>query len=158
MVPWIFCSNCSKIFLSFWTAPSNSSGESMYLHRMWLIANAHTPTHIDIDLLMMTWKWSNWIWENKSIHICNKWDTFGGYWWMLGLRHSPGHNHPVYVWYLGIGAGFVQAQTSMTDTDNVCPYDSMYREVSNIWRTLVGNTIVDHSDVGAAPTTSSLST
>ena len=39
-----------------------------------------------------------------------------------------------------------------------------YRQVSNIRRTLVGNTIVDNSDVvgaspvGAAPTTSSLST
>ena len=38
-----------------------------------------------------------------------------------------------------------------------------YREVSNIRRTLVGNKIVDHSDVvgatpvGAAPTTSSFS-
>ena len=40
----------------------------------------------------------------------------------------------------------------------------MYRQVSNIRRTLVGNGIVDHSDVfgaspvGAAPTTSSFST
>ena len=39
-----------------------------------------------------------------------------------------------------------------------------YRQVSNIWRTLVGNKIVGHSDVvgaspvGAAPTTSSFST
>ena len=39
-----------------------------------------------------------------------------------------------------------------------------YRQVSNISRTLVGNEIVDHSDVvgaspvGAAPTTSSFST
>ena len=39
-----------------------------------------------------------------------------------------------------------------------------YRKVSNIGRTLVGNEIVDHSDVvgaspvGAAPTTSSFST
>ena len=39
-----------------------------------------------------------------------------------------------------------------------------YRQVSNISRTLVGNKIVDHSDVvgaspvGAAPTTSSFST
>ena len=39
-----------------------------------------------------------------------------------------------------------------------------YRQVSNIRRTLVGNEIVDHSDVvgaspvGAAPTTSSFST
>ena len=41
---------------------------------------------------------------------------------------------------------------------------SNYRQVSNIRRTLVGNNIVDHSDVvgaspvGAAPTTSSFST
>ena len=41
---------------------------------------------------------------------------------------------------------------------------TIYREVSNIRRTLVGNKIVDHSDVvgpspaGAAPTTSSFST
>ena len=40
---------------------------------------------------------------------------------------------------------------------------NMYREPSNIRRTLVGNKIVDHSDVvgaspvGAAPTTSSFS-
>ena len=40
----------------------------------------------------------------------------------------------------------------------------IYRQVSNISRTLVGNKIVDHSDVvgaspvGAAPTTSSFST
>ena len=42
--------------------------------------------------------------------------------------------------------------------------DHDYRQVSNIRRTLVGNKIVDHSDVvgaspvGAAPTTSSFST
>ena len=41
---------------------------------------------------------------------------------------------------------------------------TQYRQVSNIRRTLVGNKIVDHSDVdgalpvGAAPTTSSFST
>ena len=41
---------------------------------------------------------------------------------------------------------------------------SEYRQTSNISRTLVGNEIVDHSDVvgaspvGAAPTTSSFST
>ena len=41
---------------------------------------------------------------------------------------------------------------------------AMYRQVSNVRRTLVGNNIVDNSDVvgaspvGAAPTTSSLST
>ena len=43
-------------------------------------------------------------------------------------------------------------------------FHTIYRQVSNIRRTLVGNKIVDHSDVvgaspvGAAPTTSSFST
>ena len=43
-------------------------------------------------------------------------------------------------------------------------YDAQYHQVSNIRFTLVGNKIVDHSDVvgaspvGAAPTTSSFST
>ena len=43
-------------------------------------------------------------------------------------------------------------------------YKKCYRKVSNIRRTLVGNKIVDHSNVvgaspvGAAPTTSSFST
>ena len=46
----------------------------------------------------------------------------------------------------------------------VCIKGQMYRKVSNIGRTLVGNKIVDHSDVvgaspvGAAATTSSFST
>ena len=47
--------------------------------------------------------------------------------------------------------------------DGVMHQNNIYREVSNISHTLVGNKIVDHSDVvgaspvGAAPTTSSLS-
>ena len=47
----------------------------------------------------------------------------------------------------------------------ITPFDfRKYRQVSNIRRTLVGNKIVDHSDVigaspvGAAPTTSTFST
>ena len=53
-----------------------------------------------------------------------------------------------------------------SDSDHHLSYylcDDHYREVSNIRRTLVGNKIVDHSDVvgaspvGAAPTTSSFS-
>ena len=52
------------------------------------------------------------------------------------------------------------------DLEIVAIFDSKgdYRKVSNIRRTLVGNKIVDHSDVvgaspvGAAPTTSSFST
>ena len=54
-------------------------------------------------------------------------------------------------------------------TDSISEYLNVgvnlyYRQVSNIRRTLVGNKIVDHSDVvgaspvGAAPTTSSFST
>ena len=37
------------------------------------------------------------------------------------------------------------------------PSQQEYRQTSNISRTLVDNKIVDHSDVGAAPTTSSFS-
>ena len=53
-------------------------------------------------------------------------------------------------------ADFLSPVAPFTNTD--------YRQVSNIRRTLVGNQIVDHSDVvaaspvGAAPTTSSFST
>ena len=42
-----------------------------------------------------------------------------------------------------------------------CPkdIDTIYRQISNIRHTLVGNKVVDHSDsVGASPTTTSLST
>ena len=48
--------------------------------------------------------------------------------------------------------------------DDESSSSSIYRKISNIRRTLVGNKIVDHSDVvgaspvGAAPTTSSFST
>ena len=53
-------------------------------------------------------------------------------------------------------------RTSMNDNEHYSKTN--YRNVSNIRRTLVGNKIVDHSDVvgaspvGAAPTTSSFST
>ena len=53
----------------------------------------------------------------------------------------------------------------VTQNSNILLHDvSIYRQVSNIRRTLIGNEIVDHSDVvgaspvGAAPTTSSFST
>ena len=52
----------------------------------------------------------------------------------------------------------------VTPTNDGFPANSMYHKVSNIRGTLVGNEIVDHSDVvgaspvGAAPTTSSFST
>ena len=52
-----------------------------------------------------------------------------------------------------------------TETTEILHWYQRYRKVSNIRRTLVGNKIVDHSDVveasspvGAAPTTSSFST
>ena len=54
-------------------------------------------------------------------------------------------------------------RSSGEPNDVVYGVDSIYRQVSNIRRTLVGNWIADHSDVvgaspvGAAPTTSSFS-
>ena len=53
---------------------------------------------------------------------------------------------------------------TITQLFDILEHLSRYRQVSNISRTLVGNKIVDHSDVvgaspvGAAPTTSSFST
>ena len=44
------------------------------------------------------------------------------------------------------------------DTLRTVMINSEYRQVPNIRGTLVGNWIVDYSDVGAAPTTYSLST
>ena len=58
---------------------------------------------------------------------------------------------------------YVVSSSWMTYILNYWPYFATYRKVSNISRTLVGNEIVDHSDVvgaspvGAAPTTSSFS-
>ena len=52
----------------------------------------------------------------------------------------------------------------MTTVSRIMVHVIVYRKVSYIRRTLVGNKIVDHSDVvgaspvGAAPTTSSFST
>ena len=49
-------------------------------------------------------------------------------------------------------------------TDDITAGSNDYRQISDLSRTLVGNGIVDHSDVvgaspvGAAPTTSSFST
>ena len=60
----------------------------------------------------------------------------------------------------------VDRYTNLTfeEKEDLCSHFIEYRQVSNIRRTLVGNKIVDHSDVvgaspvGAAPTTSSFST
>ena len=66
-----------------------------------------------------------------------------------------------------INSGNFAAISSDDDTTNGksdTSVTSSYRQVSNISRTLVGNKIVDNSDVvgaapvGAAPTTSELST
>ena len=66
---------------------------------------------------------------------------------------------------LELNVSFVSfMQTRIQFITQSIPRDKQYRQVSNIRRTLVGNKIVDHSDVvgaspvGAAPTTSSFST
>ena len=53
---------------------------------------------------------------------------------------------------------FFQNTCNMHNIAYVWGWDMGYRQVSNIRLTLEGNKIVDHSDVGAAPTTSSFST
>ena len=66
---------------------------------------------------------------------------------------------------LELNVSFVSfMQTRIQFITQSIPRDKQYRQVSNIRRTIVGNKIVDHSDVvgaspvGAAPTTSSFST
>ena len=50
-------------------------------------------------------------------------------------------------------------ETNLISSGQTIASNEVYRKVSNIRRTLVGNKIVDHSaPVGAAPTTSSFST
>ena len=64
------------------------------------------------------------------------------------------------LWYIN---ELVQQFNSLPP-EGVAAISKVYRQVSNIRRTLVGNWIVDHSDivgaspVGAAPTISSFST
>ena len=68
-------------------------------------------------------------------------------------------------WYKISNYGFVPNRwQAIIPTNGGLVYWCIYRQVSNIRRTLIGNWIVDHSDVvgaspvGAAPTTSSFST
>ena len=92
---------------------------------------------------------------------------FGINWWynQVARQRQTSVTWPIYV-----------SQHSYTDAlsfiyivhivymHNIYSVNMVYRKTSNIRRTLVGNKIVDHSDVvgappvGAAPTTSSFST
>ena len=106
-------------------------------------------------------------------------------WW----QHIPGNIHVYLFWlvsncysniYFTVGSYWIHAaqlsifimvasllhlgQSYHCPSTNEATLKWIYRQVSNIRRTLVGNKIVDHSDVvraspvGAAPTTSSFST
>ena len=66
---------------------------------------------------------------------------------------------------MGMGLWNVSSLHTYIWTFKICRYEEKnYRKTSNISHTLVGNKIVDHSDVvgaspvGATPTTSSFST
>ena len=78
------------------------------------------------------------------------------------LRKAP-NPHPqfsfIWSWPQCVNHSFIKKFELIGPGD-----ERIYRKISNIRRTLVGNKIVDHSDVvgaspvGAAPTTSSFST
>ena len=54
---------------------------------------------------------------------------------------------------------FIKDRESTVNTIQIFfPWAEEYRQISSIWHNFVGNKLVDHSDVGAAPTTSSFST
>ena len=80
----------------------------------------------------------------------------------VGFHKTIRNKHPIahpWGWDMDVFNEFKLFFTSI-----VAALYSIYRQISNIIRTLVGNKIVDHSDVvgaspvGAAPTTSSFST
>ena len=66
--------------------------------------------------------------------------------------------------FLILYSNVFEAKAGLWKQGKNCQWQTNYRQVSNISRTLVDNKIVDHSDVvgaspvGAAPTTSSFST
>ena len=85
------------------------------------------------------------------------------------LRRYRAHSDVIVINFWWAGSRFLHLSTSLCGLCSTNSCDTMvttdnYRQVSNIRRTLVGNKIVDHSDVvgaspvGAAPTTSSFST
>ena len=112
---------------------------------------------------------------NKGIHRTKSWTVIRVLYENL-MSHFIIHNeiwqvsrdlHPRNVTMLGSNTSperFTQCPKRVTISITPRSDDSYYRKISNIRRTLVGNNIVDHSDVvgaspvGAAPTTSSFST
>ena len=79
------------------------------------------------------------------------------------LWHSIHQDSDEFVLLITLASCHALSEIVFTQSRHLAIW-STYREVSNIRRTLVGNKIVDHSDVvgaspvGAAPTTSSFST
>ena len=102
--------------------------------------------------------------SNWCIYKCPV-DGFG-HWTDVLFFHSgiesPFSILTLYLWSTCVTAAFaaVERVEYQSDPNEI----DIYRKLSNIRRTLVGNEIVDHSDVvgaspvGAAPTTSSFST
>ena len=89
----------------------------------------------------------------KSIYHCLLYDSFCIYLWLKSM-----------CWLI-VDVSLEYFKDTSTDTDACQSLQSnAYGQISNIRRTLLGNKIVDHSDVvgaspvGAAPTTSSFST
>ena len=101
--------------------------------------------------------------DTSQVILCNNVDSRD--WALTFARNICQLNYKV---RLGVYAhdGTITQHTQHISTGE--PYDSSvlgkYRKISTIRRTLIGNKIVDHSDVvgaspvGAAPTTSSFST
>ena len=102
------------------------------------------------------WEWE-WEWERKSVRL-PVYDRFYISSTIAFIVFEKGSPRFLYTG-TQLQLPIVHVNSSLYLFDY-----SMYRQVSNTRRTLVGNQIVDHSDVvgaspvGAAPTTSSFST
>ena len=93
-----------------------------------------------------------------GLYLCNIWSNLVKPVWCQGVETPRTHeNH----WQI---TSLMTPKMIVHDKTSIILYILYYRQTSNIWYTLVGNKIVDHSDVvgaspvGSAPTTSSFLT
>ena len=117
----------------------------LWRHEPWTLSRWQSHIQVNLTIFLFT--------SISSIHylLCAAWVLHFSHLHHLSERPTIEiYIYISYIWYVCIYSYW-------------CVYDS-YRQVSSIRRTLVGNKIVDNSDVvgaspvGAAPTTSSLST
>ena len=118
-----------------------------------LLGNGILQGKIRAGIVDGFWKWTEtYVWAGVAACLCTHESV------IVVFISWGGRQHTLFYFIHGIMSPLMTSKRWSSHTD------SIYRQVSNIRRTLVVNQIVDHSDVvgaspvGAAPTTSSFST